>query len=216
MVSNNNIINNRFFNLNKVIFSVIKKFWIIILITLFFTGTIFLYSVFLITPIYSSNVSIYIVNSIDSDKTQLSSSDITASQKLVNTYIFLSKSKNIISKLVDALNFNITEQDIYDSINVYKSKEEEQILYVSVNSSNKEKSAYIANIFADIVISEIPQIVLGSSAKIIDYAEIPQTYSYPNHIRNMILGAVVGFLLSTFTIFIFELIKHIKIYIKEV
>ena len=58
-----------------------------------------------VTPMYQARISIYVNNNKSSeDKEYLSSADLSASQRLVNTYVSIAKSERVLEKISENLN----------------------------------------------------------------------------------------------------------------
>ncbi|MCD7818887.1 MAG: Wzz/FepE/Etk N-terminal domain-containing protein, partial [Lachnospiraceae bacterium] len=79
--------NRYFIHLGQLTKLLLRNIWIIILCTLLLCTGAYAYSNICITPLYKSSVKMYVNNTTNSsDTTSITSSDITASQNLVDTY----------------------------------------------------------------------------------------------------------------------------------
>ena len=67
-------------------------------------------------------------------------------------------------------------------------------------------SADLANAIAKVAPDEISTIIEGSSAKIIDYARVPEGRSSPNYVTNTVIGALVGAFLAIVVILLQNLL----------
>jgi capsular polysaccharide biosynthesis protein len=69
-------------------------------------------------------------------------------------------------------------------------------MVLEVTNSNPENAYLIANAIADIAPTKIVELMDGSSVKVVDYAELPTVPTSPNVLKNTVIAAVLGFVLS--------------------
>ena len=153
----------------------------------------FLVTFFFITPQYKSSVTVYVNNTKGyQDVTEVTNSSLATAQKLVNTYVNIIKSNTVLNEVIDKAELtNCTPKDLLDIMEV-RQIEDTEMFRVTISHPDPEMAAHIANIIAEVAPKRIPNIVEGSSTKIIDYAvpaETPYTPSYP---KNIILGGLLG------------------------
>lgn len=177
---------------------IFKHIGMIIALTLISAIIAFFYSETMIVPEYESSVSIYVNNKKTDDRTQILTSDIAASQMLVDTYVVIVKSDTVLNKVVErlyeeglpgyyagALREKITAGAV-DNTEIFK---------ISVKDNNPENSFIIANVIAEVAPEIIKEFVEASSVKIIDYAVKGKKVA-PNIQNNMILGIILGLFIS--------------------
>lgn len=177
---------------------IFKHIGMIIAVTLIAGILSFVYSETMIVPEYESAVSLYVNNESTEESSKTLSSDIAASQMLVDTYIVIVRSERVLGEVAERL----YEQDIYDySVNELRTKisassvDETEIFEITVRDTDPERSYLIANIIAEVAPPIIQDIVKASSVSVIDYARGGVRVS-PNIQTNMILGLVLGLFLS--------------------
>ena len=90
-----------------------KKIEIVCIMIIFaIIGTI--YTMFFVTPVYSSSTSIILASSNNTAKTadisSTTATELTVNSKLVSTYSELVESKNVLRKVISNLNINIDEE----------------------------------------------------------------------------------------------------------
>lgn len=102
----------REYTIQELIGIFFKKLWLIILLSVVGLLIGFGISKFLITPQYSSSVSMYIYNS-NSIENSINYTDLTASKQLVNTYIVILQDDTIMKQVVTSLNkkYSIEEME---------------------------------------------------------------------------------------------------------
>ncbi len=175
-----------------------KKFWIICL-SAFLGAVVFLAGTYyLITPMYQSSAMFYVNNSsISMGETTLSitSSDITASKSLVETYSVILKSRTCLNDVIDYANLDYSYGELRGMISA-SAVNATEVFQVVVTSPDPAEAERIANAIAYILPNQITDIVEGTSAKIVDYAVAAASPSSPSYVQNVMLGFIVGLVLS--------------------
>ena len=170
------------------------KFWLILLIAFVLGGAAFAYSAFFVTPMYESEATMYVNNndiSIGSTSVSISSGELTARQKLVDTYIVILKSRTTLNKVKADVGLDYSYDKLRKMISAAPVNNTE-IFSIKVKSADPEEAMKIANSVAVILKDNISQIVDGSSARIVDYAIVNSAKVSPSITKNCIIGFVIG------------------------
>jgi len=183
-------------NLGRLLRVLLKKWWLLLLVAVLGGGVAYTYTRYFITPLYNTNISVYVNNSVAgaANPDTITTGDLTASQRLVNTYVTIISSNTVLGEVSENINFMYTPEDIRSMMACAAVKDTE-IFKVTIINKDQEVAAMIANAIADVVPTEIPKFIEGSSVKIVDYAAVPDSPFTPNFSRNAVLGFVAGFLL---------------------
>ena len=80
-------------NVIELLDAMIRRWWVILIAVIVGAVLMFVYTRFFVTPLYQSSVSFYVNNGQRSED-KISTSDISASQSLVDTYIVIFSSVN--------------------------------------------------------------------------------------------------------------------------
>lgn len=178
----------------------------IVFTAMLFAGLVYTYSTYFITPLYTTDVSIYVNNKkyISSAVNEARKEDITTSESLVPTYISILKSRSVIKKVIDIANLNYSVNAVKGMI-ATSAQEETGIFKVYVKNTSPENATVLADTIAGVVTDEISNYVEGTSARVIDYAETPTSPSSPNVGKNTAIGFLVGMILSVLVIFLIDL-----------
>ncbi|MCL2060834.1 MAG: Wzz/FepE/Etk N-terminal domain-containing protein [Oscillospiraceae bacterium] len=199
-------------DLGHLIGVVLKKWWLVLLAAVLLGGATLLYTLYFITPMYRTNISVYVKNVGDDVKRSdtINTADLTASQRLVNTYVTIITSNTVLDKVSANIGSIYATPDIRSMLSCAAVRDTE-IFTVTVTNENPEIAAYIANAVADVVTVEIPEFLEGSSVKIVDYAIVPLRPFTPDVPRNLIIGLAAGMFLSAFVIIVIDFFdKRIK------
>lgn len=185
----------------------ISKSWIITLAAIICTGITFFYTYNFITPQYEADVKIYVNNtslSLGSTTFSISSSDLSAAQSLVDTYLVILNSRSTLDEIINQANVNYTSEQLKEMITA-EAVNNTEIFKVTVKSPSPKDAAKIANTAAMVLPGKIADTVDGSSVRVVDYAEVPTTRVSPNYTKNTALGFVMGVVLSAMVIIIVDL-----------
>ena len=185
--------------------ALLKKAWLIVLCAVVVAAAVFIYSKKFITPQYRTNISIYVNNTNKGQNIGISSSDLATSQRLVATYIDVLKSDLVLDQVAQQLKLNIPASVLRGML-MAESPEGTEVLTVYVTNADRFLAAQIANAIADVAPDAIAEIVVGSSAKIIDRAKVPTAPCSPNNTKNALSGGVVGAAIAVIGICLRELL----------
>ena len=191
-----------------------KALWrralVIILVAVVFASAVFAYTLFFVSPAYDATASIYVNNSsfsFGSTSFSISASELNASNSLVNTYIYILKSRTTLEDVIAKGNLPYTYGQLAGMIST-KTVSGTAAFDITVRSSSPTEAEYIANIIAQILPDRIAEIVDGSSVRIVDYAIVPAHRSTPSYTKNTVIGFLVGALLAAAIVIIRFLINE--------
>lgn len=172
-----------------------RKIWIILSCTIVLGLGVFLVSRFLITPQYSASTSMYVYNGEDRADQLITASDLTTSQKLVQTYIVVLTSDTVLNRVADQLDNTYTAKELRDMVQA-SAIENTEAFRVTVTNPDPAMAQKIANTIAEFAPFDIIRVVKAGSVEVIDHATLPTSQSSPNNLRNGMIGALLGLMLS--------------------
>ena len=191
----------------RKVFSMLKKrvLYIILgtLITAVLAGCV---TEFFITPKYNASCTLYVYSNTDrvSTDSSIGSSELTASQQLVNTYIVVLESDSVLQQVIENLELEMTVSQLRSMISCAQINETE-VFQVQVTSAVPALAADIANAIADVAPNAIVDMIKAGGVSVIDYAKVPTSPSSPNFKLNIFLGAAAGFIVFFLIFFIKEI-----------
>lgn len=190
----------------KDIFRVLKKNMIfIILMVLIFSACAFFVTKFFITKKYTSNISLYVdTNYSSTDIYNSGSNDLNSynyAQKLVATYIKMLNTKTFYSKVAEKLDNKYTASEIEGMVS-FKSDEETEIFQASIVSISPSEAKYIADAVSEVAPTVISHLNNNATLKIVDEADIPQTYSSPSMTKNILVAFMAGLVFALIIAFL--------------
>lgn len=184
-------------NLRELFVLIKRKLWIIILVGILFGVATGLVNEFLLKPVYQVSTTLITSKQIDEKVTPMSTNDdFTFSQKMAITYSKIIKSKVVIEQVIKNLKLNVEYEELIDYITV-KNMEDTQILEISVENNNPKIAVLICNEIPKVFDKEIQRITKTSGMEVIDKASSPKQPIKPKKIKNIIIGILLGFIIST-------------------
>ena len=194
-------------DLLKLIKALWRKAWLIILSAFLCGGLALGYTLFCVKPLYESKAQMYVNNSslsLDAASLSISSGDISAAKSLVETYIVILKSRQVLDEIIRKAELDLSYEELVSMITA-NSVNSTEVFEVVVTDTDPYRAEKIANIIAAVLPEKISNIVEGSSVRIVDYAVIPATKSSPNLLKNSLVGALIGFLFCAGIIIVLEI-----------
>lgn len=199
MDNNSNIAETRGFEIDlKKIYYKMKPRLILVVIATVLIGVLSgVITHFFFTPQYTATTKLYVYSNSDRVTTNstITSGELTASQDLVNTYIYILKSDTVLEAVIKDLDLDVSTSSLYRMISAKKAQDT-VAFEVSVTSPSAKWSADVANSIAKIAPDEIVRVVKAGGVEIIDKAKTPKSPSSPNMQKNVLLGILVGFFAS--------------------
>ena len=101
----------------------------------------------------------------------ITSSELSASNTLVSTYIYILESRTTLEEVISEAGLSYTYEDLEKMIDA-RAVSDTAAFDVTVESENPVEAELIANTIAKILPDRIAEIVDGSSVRIVDYALI--------------------------------------------
>ncbi len=169
----------------------------IILIVIIFSLIGALYSIKLITPMYTSSTTMVLAQASESNNNNdsITDTDITLNSKLVSTYSELIRSKTIIRQVLSNLHIDEDEQTVKKNVSV-NSKSDTAMIEIAVKDKDAVNAYKIANEIASVFSKEVAKIYNINNVYIVDEAEVAEGPSNVNHIKNISIFAIIGIVIA--------------------
>ena len=195
--------NNSYFAQSVSVMDILKlllsRWYLILLVALLFTGIAGAYTDFMIAPTYDAYTTLYVFNKTEGAQGSVTSSDLTASADLAESYKVILSSRSMREAIVKEVEKNHSEYALLNLTPAYLSKavtvsnvNETQVIRISVTTENPELSAAIANAYALISPNEMAEITEVGKVNIVDWARVPTSPSGPDMVKNCAVGFILG------------------------
>lgn len=193
-------------DLQKTARAVLKRSWIVIIVSVLCAVVTFLGTYFLITPTYEASAKFYVNNSAVSmgGSSSVSSGDLSTSRNLVDSYIVILNTRETINEVIDYAGVSLTYTELKDMISATAVNNTE-IFSVTVTSESPQEAEMLANAIADILPKRISTVIEGTSAKVVESAMLPTKPSSPSYMKNTVIGFLLGLVLSVGVIVLREI-----------
>lgn len=171
-----------------------KRALAIILVAVIVGTAAFAVTLFFVSPKYKATASMYVNNSsfsFGSTSFSISPSELSASNSLVSTYIFILESRTTLEDVIAKAGLSYDYEELSGMITT-EALSGTAAFTVTVESESPAEAELIANTIAQLLPDRIAEIVDGSSVRIVDYAIIPAHRSSPNYIKNTAIGVLLG------------------------
>lgn len=147
-----------------------------------------------VTPKYEASAMFYVNNTAPAGESSsgVSSSDITASKNLVESYIVILKTRDALTEVIEYADVDLSYDDLSDMIYA-ESVDETEIFRVVVTSPDPVEAEKLARAIADVLPGRLASIIEGTSAKVVDVENAPESPSSPSYTYNALFGFLIGF-----------------------
>lgn len=194
----------------KEIFSyLLQKIWLVLIILVLVVAGGELYSTQLKTPLYASSTNVVLISD-SASKSEITTNDITLSNNLVKTYSEIVKSRNVLSKVIENLNLDISYEQLASKVNA-TSVASTQLITIRVSDKDSKTAQRIANEIGKVFKTEIKNIYGFNNVQIVDEAAEASSAYNVNLLKETILYIIIGSFLgvgATYLIYAFD--KTIK------
>ena len=194
-------------DLQRLANAVLKRLWLVILVSLITASLCLGGTLLLITPKYQSSAMFYVNNSnisVGNVSVSMTSGDLSTSRGLVKSYIVI---LNTRETLVDVIDYAGVGRSVGELSQMIKAEavDNTEIFKVTVTSTDPYEAQKIADAVSYILPKRIATIIDGTSAKVADAAVVPAKASSPSYTKNTIIGFLLGALLSVAVVVLREL-----------
>lgn len=178
-----------------------NKLTITILILIFVIGGC-LYSFNFVVPKYKSTSTVLLVsNETNKKNASVTQSDVTLNKSLLTTYGNIITSKNVLSKVKENLQLNITVEELSKNISI-KEIEDTQLIKINVIDRDASQAQRICREINNVFINEIKNIYNIENVTVVDEASLEEKPYNINHIKDIIIALTIGIAVSGFFVFI--------------
>lgn len=156
-----------------------RRKWLIIAVTVIAIGIAFVANL-VIRPVYTANALIR----VSSAPNPLSgrSADIDYIDRLMNTYVIIVGTQQLLAEVRDELGLNLTTARLREMVGV-KAIDETELIQITVNNSDPKNAADIANAVARLLIERTTALTESSSASAAILQQVTEAQEELNTLR---------------------------------
>lgn len=186
----------------------LRRIWekkiLIVLVTLLFTAASLAYSIFLVTPQYSSTTKVYVVNQKKDDKA-ITTQDVQLGSLLVKDYKEIILSNKVMEDSAEKSGLGLTAKQLAGKVSVDAPKDT-RIISITVRDKDPQVASDLANTVKSVSADQIKEVTKIDDVTTLEEAKAATSPSSPNIPRNAVLATVLGFILAIAGIVLFELL----------
>lgn len=193
-------------DLRELIQIILRKWWLIIIITVISGIGAYLVTSFYIEPVYESSTSLFIGKE-QNEIAGISIADLQVGNKLIVDYREIAQTRMIAQAIIDELNLNMNINTFRQNISINNVKDS-RLFTIKFQHSNPQLAADIANAVAKELSIKVSDIIDVENIQVIDKALVPVNPIKPNKMLNTAIACVLGVMLSLFIIMLIEFIDN--------
>lgn len=162
-----------------------------------------------ITPMYTSTTRFYVLTKT-TDTGNVTYNDLQTGSQLTKDYAELVKSRPVLEEVISVLNLDMETEELADKITV-TTPTDTRVMSINVEDADPKQARDIADAVRQAVGIQIQDIMDVDSVKTVEEANLPDHPSSPSVMRNTLIGAILGILISAgIIILIFMLDDTVK------
>lgn len=189
------------------IFEAIKKRWIMIIaITLSATLISGILSFFVIKPVYETSTKLFIGKE-EREDTVYNTNDIQMYQKLLQTYAQAIKTKDLVGRAINSLNYELEPSKVVGALTVTPVTDT-QILQIKYKSKNQQEAVEVLKNVTEQFIITSKELVPNGNVRVIEEVEFPENPVSPNKKRNIAIAFLLGLMVSLGLVFLLEYLDN--------
>lgn len=179
-----------------------SKLVYILLITLVVTSVGIFYKLVIEKPVYKSSISLILTGFTDvTGSDTINNNDLTINQKLITTYQEITKSRKVLSQVIEELDLEYEIEDLANNVTVAGVTDTE-IIKITVNDRNPLMAYQIVDKIADVFSDEVRDIYNVSNVSILDVPEVADEASNMGVFKFLVICIFAGLLLGCLIIFV--------------
>ena len=186
----------------------LRRIWekkiLIVLVTLLFTAASLAYSIFLVTPQYSSTTKVYVVNQKKDDKA-ITTQDVQLGSLLVKDYKEIILSNTVMEDSAEKSGLGLTAKQLAGKVSVDAPKDT-RIISITVQDKDPQVASDLANTVKEVSADQIKDVTKIDDVTTLEEAKAATSPSSPNILKNGILATALGFILAVAGVVLFELL----------
>lgn len=177
------------FNLKEICLVLLHRLWLILLIGSISAAAAGYISRYLLTPVYSSTTSVYVINRDDDNR--LTFQDVQTGTQLTKDYMILVESRPVTEQVINQLKLNLTSDDLVNMVET-ETPEDTRILRITVNYPDAGMAKKIADTIAAVSAERMVSIMEMEKVNIIEPGNLPVHPTSPDFTKNVAIGAMIG------------------------
>lgn len=175
--------------LKELLFVILRKWWLIALVTILGAVLAGAYTIKLVTPIYTSTSKVYVINREYENITTWS--DLQSGTYIAQDLMIVVKSRPIMEEVIRRLQLDLTAEELINMISVY-TPTDTRILEITVAHYDPQMAKLLVDTVAQVSSEQMVEVMQLEKVNVVEEGNVPIAPSSPSLIRNVILGGFMG------------------------
>jgi capsular polysaccharide biosynthesis protein len=198
--------NEEIIKIEDILDVLMKRWKMIVSITLLATLTAGIISFFIIAPKYEASTKVFVGKENTKDQ-NYNNSDIQMYQQLLKTYAGVITTNDLVEKAIDTANLNVTSEAVLGGLTVTPSANT-QILEIKYISTDKVLSMKLVDAVTTEFIKTSTELIPNGNVKIIESVKMPESPVSPNKKMNIAIAFLLGIMISVGFAFLLEFMDN--------
>lgn len=195
-------------DLREVFLVLLGKMWLILLVGIFTATAAFVFSQFVLEPVYESTTQIYILNKQENNT--VTYSDVQLGTQLTKDYAELIESRYVLEEVMETLqlrsiNPELDYKAMLDKVTV-TTPTDTRILAITVKDTDPVLAMEIANSIREVAAVHIKNVMDIEAVNVVDTANLPTQKSSPSVFKWTAVGGLIGMFLVMAIVLIWYLL----------
>ena len=182
-------------DLKELFFIIWRKVVIILLVGLVAALAAFLYTSYVVDPIYESKTRIYVMNN-NQDNTSVTYSDLQTGSQLTKDFRELVVSRPVLEEVISVLNLDYAPNQLMRKITV-TTPADTRILQIAVTDTDPFVAKQIADAVRDAAGDKIKSVMEIERLNVVEDGSLPNTPISPNKRLYTMIAGLLGLMLAT-------------------
>lgn len=191
-------------DLKEIFYLLLHSLWIIVLIGALGGVAAWGYSSYLKEPMYTSTTMVYVINRQEENRTTYS--DLQMGAQLTKDYSILVKSRPVTEQVIAELGLELSHEKLSDMIEV-NNPDGTRILEIAVEYPDPAMAKELVDTIAKVSSERMVSVMEMEKVNVLEAGNLPIKPSSPKILKNTLIGAVGGLLLSAFIIIAIHLMN---------
>ena len=171
----------------------LHRWWLILLAGIVGAAIGLGVSKFMITPLYQSTTSVYMLNR--QNENTVTYSDTQLANQLTKDYEELVTSRYVLENVIDELTLDDTYSSLHERVSV-ANRSDTRIINITVKDPDPKQAQRIANAIRDTAAEHIKAVMDIEAVNLVDEANLAENPSEPSIMRWTMIGGLIGLLIA--------------------
>lgn len=186
----------------------IKRWKMIISITLIATIFSAIISFFIISPKYQAGTKVFIgKENAQAQDQNYNSNDVQMYQKLLKTYAEIIQTNDLVGRAINSDNLDVKSEDVLSNLTV-TPRADTQILEIQYTSTDKILAKQVVDSITTQFIESSKELIPNGNVKVIESVKVPESPVSPNKKMNIAIAFLLGLMISVGLSFMLEFIDN--------